>query len=300
MKYVWVIKTLHKAGERGITLAEINHKWRNHVDLSRGEDLPRQTFNRWKNELEEVFGLIIDCERQGGYHYHIANPEVLESNGLSGWLLNTFATAGTLTSHMSLQDRILVEGVPSSHDFLEDIIDAMQNSNVLCITYRGFEKEKSHTFNVEPYCVKMFQRRWYLLARSPYADKVRIYALDRIEELSVTAETFKLPRGFRAEEYFSTFFGIVLNENVPVQRIVIRANRSHKHYLRTLPLHHSQREISDEGDYADFELTVRPTYDLYMELLRYGSMVEIMEPQDVRDEMHDWVQEMCDLYNDEI
>lgn len=84
MKYVWVIKTLHKAGRGGITLADLNEKWRNHEDLSRGEELPRQTFNRWKNELEEVFGVIIECERKGGYHYHIANPEALERNGLSG------------------------------------------------------------------------------------------------------------------------------------------------------------------------------------------------------------------------
>lgn len=197
---------------------------------------------------------------------------------------------------MSLQDRILVEDVPSSYDFLEDIIDAMQNNYVLRITYRGFEKEKSHTFNVEPYCVKMFQRRWYLLARSPYYDKLMLYAVDRIENLSVTKDTFKLPKDFKGKEYFSTFFGIVLDDNVPVQRIVIRANRYHKHYVRTLPLHYSQKELCDEGEYADFELKLRPTYDFCMELLRCGNMIELIEPQSMRKVMHDWVLDMWNLY----
>ncbi len=299
LKYVWVVKTLSKAGMKGITLAELNDKWRSNEDLSRGEDLSRQTFCRWKNELVELFGILIDCRRKGGYHYYIANPEALESNVLSGWLLNTFATAGTLTNRMSLQDRILVEEVPSSQDYFEDIIDAMQDNRVLRITYRGFEKKQPYTFKVEPYCVRMFQRRWYLLARSTNYDRVRLYGLDRIEDLGITEETFKLPKGFSAEEYFSTFFGIILDEKVPVQRIVVRADRYHKHYVRTLPLHHSQREILDEGDYADFELTLRPTYDFCMELLRAGNMIEVIEPQSMRKMMRDWVRDMWNLYKDE-
>ncbi len=299
MKYVWVIKTLHKAGSKGITLADINEKWRNHEDLSRGEELPRQTFYRWKNELEEVFGVMIECERKGGYHYYIANPEVLERNGLSGWLLDTFATAGTLTGHMGIKDRILVEDVPSSHDFLEDIIDAMQHDRMLRITYRGFNKEKSHTFNVEPYCVKMFQRRWYLLARSPYYDKVLLYGVDRIENLSITKETFKLPKDFDAEKYFSTFFGIVLDKDVPVQHIVLRADQYHKHYMRTLPLHSSQHEIKDDGEFAYFELELRPTYDFCMELLRVGSMLEVIEPQSLRHDMHSWVRDLWEIYKND-
>ncbi len=298
MKYVWVIKTLHEAGPKGITLVDINEKWRNHEDLSRGKDLPRQTFNRWKNDLEEVFGVMIECELKG-YHYYIANPEALERNGLSGWLLNTFATAGTLTRHMGIKARILVEEVPSSHDYLEDIIDAMQNDRVLEMTYQGFGKEKSHTFKVEPYCVKMFQRRWYLLARSPYYDKVLLYGVDRIENLSVTEEKFTLPKDFKAEEYFSTFFGIMLDEDVPVRRIVLRAYEKHKYYMRTLPLHHSQRELRDEGDYAEFELRLRPTYDFCMELLRAGSLVEVVEPKSLRNEMHGWVRGMWEMYKND-
>lgn len=299
MKYVWVIKTLHNAGPRGITLADINEKWRDYTDLSRGEELPRQTFNRWKNELQEVFGVMIECERKGGYHYFISNPESLERKGLSGWLLDTFATAGTLTGHMAIKDRILVEEVPSSHDFLEDIIDAMQHDRTLKITYRGFGKEKSHTFDVEPYCVKMFQRRWYLLARSPYYDKVLLYGLDRIENLSINKDKFKLPKDFDAEEYFSTFFGIVLDEDVPVQRIVLRANQYHKHYMRTLPLHPSQRELNDDGGYAYFELKLRPTYDFCMELSRVGSMVEVIEPKAMRKVMHDWTRDVYELYKND-
>ena len=64
-KYIWVIKTIHE-------------KWRQNIDLSRGENLPRQTFDRWKGGILDMFGIVIDCEQYGRYHYYIANPEVFK------------------------------------------------------------------------------------------------------------------------------------------------------------------------------------------------------------------------------
>ncbi len=79
-KYIWVVKTIHRAGR--ITLKELNEKWRNNVDLSRGEDLPRQTFDRWKGGILDMFGIVIECEAKGGYHYYIANPSVMDRGEL--------------------------------------------------------------------------------------------------------------------------------------------------------------------------------------------------------------------------
>lgn len=79
-----------------------------------------------------------------------------------------------------------------------------------------------------------------------------------------------MPKGFDAKFYFSSFSGVVLDSDIPIQRIVLRADKYHQHYLCTLPLHESQREIFTCDDYADFELTLRPIYDFCMELLRVG------------------------------
>lgn len=79
-KYIWVVKTIHRTGR--ITLKELNEKWRDNVDLSRGEDLPRQTFDRWKGGILDMFGIVIECEAKGGYHYYIANPSVMDRGEL--------------------------------------------------------------------------------------------------------------------------------------------------------------------------------------------------------------------------
>ncbi len=297
-KYIWIINTLHQAGERGLSLKELNEKWVE-IDISYGEPISRQTFDRWKGGILDMMGIVIECHLKGGYRYYIYNPEILKSGELNGWLLDTYTTANALSQNIALKDRILVEEIPSSRSFLTNILGAMRENRVIEITYRGFGKGKDYTFPVAPYCVKMFQKRWYLLGLSVKEERIRIYGLDRIEKVVVGLERFEIPGEFDAKQYFSTFFGVVLDAEVSVQRIVIRANAYHQHYLRSLPLHASQREIFTCDDYADFEFTLRPTYDFCMELLKVGNMIEVMEPLSMRKVMYDWVKDMWDIYKND-
>jgi predicted DNA-binding transcriptional regulator YafY len=64
--------------------------------------------------------------------------------------------------------------------------------------------------------------------------------------------------------------------------IVIRASDWLPDYLRTLPLHHSQREISSNNDSVDFSLDIRPTPDFIGELISYGESLKVLEPEDLR------------------
>lgn len=297
-KYIWVVDTLHRAGTRGLSLKELNAKWMANTDLSGGRPIPRQSFDRWKGQILTLLGVVIECHQRGGYRYYIYNPQVLERGELCSWLLDTYSTANTLSANTALKDRIMVESIPSSHNFLTEIIDAMRESRMITITYKGFAHDVEKTCYVAPYCVRMFQRRWYMLAFVPEKNDLRLYSLDRMKEVLQTSDKFTLPDDFDAKTYFSTFFGVVLDHTVNVERVVLRADNRHAHYLRTLPLHPSQRQIGIGEDYADFELQLRPTYDFIMELLRVGSMVEVREPQSLRDAMRGWVRDLYELYED--
>lgn len=295
-KYIWVVNTLFRAGEKGLSLKELNEKWMSDETVSKGESLSRQTFDRWKGNILMSLGVDIDCHLRSGYRYYISNPDVLCNGELSRWLLDTYSTANTLTQSLGLKDRILVENVPSNRSFLTEIIDAMKDNRTIMISHKSFRHDKASTFPVNPYCLRMFQKRWYLLASSVNGGKIRLYGLERLANIEVTNERFTLPDGFDAKEYFATFFGVVLDDKVPVQRIVLRAYEQHQNYIRTLPLHPSQKEIYTCEDYADFELTLRPTYDLIMELLHVGAMVEVVEPQSLRQQMFGWVEELWEMY----
>lgn len=294
LKYIWVVKTIHRAGR--ITLKELNEKWRANVDLSRGEDLPRQTFDRWKSGILDLFGILIDCEQRGGYHYYIANPKELSEGKLRTWLLNTYGTAETLSSNLSIHDRILTENIPSSQDHLSTVLEAMKSNNMLHITFKAFTMKEPKRFLVEPYCVKMSAQRWYMLARNTEHKNLRLYSLDRIETVEIINTRFVLPDDFNAKDYFAEFFGIVLDESVPLQTIILRADKYHQNYMRTLPLHPTQREIFACDDYADFELKLRPTYDFYMKLMSFGNMIKVLEPKNLQEEICKWLENTIEMY----
>lgn len=294
LKYIWVVKTIHRAGR--ITLKELNEKWRANVDLSRGEDLPRQTFDRWKSGILDLFGILIDCEQRGGYHYYIANPKELSEGKLRTWLLNTYGTAETLSSNLSIHDRILTENIPSSQDHLSTVLEAMKSNNMLHITFKAFTMKEPKRFLVEPYCVKMSAQRWYMLARNTEHKNLRLYSLDRIEAVEISNTRFVLPDDFNAKDYFAEFFGIVLDESVPLQTIILRADKYHQNYMRTLPLHPTQREIFACDDYADFELKLRPTYDFYMKLMSFGNMIKVLEPKNLKEEICKWLENTIEMY----
>ena len=294
LKYIWVVKTIHRAGR--ITLKELNEKWRANVDLSRGEDLPRQTFDRWKSGILDLFGILIDCEQRGGYHYYIANPKELSEGKLRTWLLSTYGTAETLSSNLSIHDRILTENIPSSQDHLSTVLEAMKSNNMLHITFKAFTMKEPKRFLVEPYCVKMSAQRWYMLARNTEHKNLRLYSLDRIEAVEISNTRFVLPDDFNAKDYFAEFFGIVLDESVPLQTIILRADKYHQNYMRTLPLHPTQREIFACDDYADFELKLRPTYDFYMKLMSFGNMIKVLEPKNLQEEICKWLENTIEMY----
>ena len=294
LKYIWVVKTIHRAGR--ITLKELNEKWRANVDLSRGEDLPRQTFDRWRGGILDLFGILIDCEQRGGYHYYIANPKELSEGKLRTWLLNTYGTAETLSSNLSIHDRILTENIPSSQDHLSTVLEAMKSNNTLHITFKAFTMKEPKRFLVEPYCVKMSAQRWYMLARNTEHKNLRLYSLDRIEAVEISNTRFVLPDDFNAKDYFAEFFGIVLDESVPLQTIILRADKYHQNYMRTLPLHPTQREIFACDDYADFELSLRPTYDFYMKLMSFGNMIKVLEPKTLQEEICKWLENTIEMY----
>lgn len=295
-KYVWLVETIYKT--KRITFEEINEKWLNN-ELSEGAELALRTFHKWRIAVEEMFGLIIECERKGGYHYYIANADELKNGNIRAWLLNSISVSNLLIDNQHMKDRILLEEVPSGQEYLSDIIEAMKQGQIINMTYKSYGSDKSNTFDVEPYCVKLFKQRWYMAARSPYYDKVMIYALDRILNMEILHEQLlKMPDSFYPSEYFENYFGVIIDDDYDVEEIILKVSASQANYLRSLPLHHSQKEVEKNDEYSIFELKLRPTYDFQQEILRNGEDVEVLQPQWLRKEISEVVNKMWNIYKE--
>ena len=294
-KYVWLVETIYKA--KRITFEEINARWQE-SDLSEGEDLPLRTFHKWRIAVEELFGLIIDCERRGGYHYYIENADDIKNGSLRSWLLNTISVSNLLIENQSLKDRILLESIPSGHEYLSLVIEAMRENKVLQLSYQSFWRSGSKEYVIEPYCVKLFKQRWYVVAYSQPYEKALIFALDRVLELKKTEIQYTMPKDFSAEAYFQDCFGIIADDGTKKEHIRLKVTGNQAKYFRSLPLHDSQKETLVAVDYSIFEYDLRPTFDFQQEILSHIPDVEVISPEGLRKNIAFKVSLMHNIYRD--
>lgn len=295
-KYVWLVETIYKA--KKITFEEINEKWLDN-DMSENKPLPLRTFHKWKDAIGEMFGLIIENEKGGHYYYYIQNADDLEDeSSLRSWLFRTLSVSNMMLDSVCIKDKILLEEVHDGREYLPVILESLKKNIVLEMTYKSFGRDEANTFEIEPFCLKAFKQRWYLVGRSPYYDKIMIYALDRVHQLELTESSFDYPEDFKAEDYFDDCFGIIADQRCKVRTIKLKVAASQANYLRSLTLHQTQKEIERTDEYSIFTVRLRPTYDFLQEILSMGNDVEVLEPSEFRDDIVEIVRQMWNKYKE--
>ena len=293
-KYIWLIDTINQAGSEGITFAKIAQKWESNILLSKGTEYAWRTFMNHKDDVYELFGIRIEC-RKSDNTYHIADrSELKDAAGFKRWVFDALSLSNQLSESSALRDRVLLEDNPSGQEFVAAILEAMRNSKMVTFSYKPFwvaEGRVSNLYHVEPYALKYFRRRWYLLGK--YGDNpLRVYALDRMLDIDIEFEDFTLPADFDAEAFFSTCFGIIVGDKEP-QLIQLKVDAFQANYLRSLPLHHSQKVVEQTKEYTIFSYFLRVTYDLRQEILALGDTVEVLYPKELRKTMADICKKMA-------
>lgn len=293
-KYVWLVNTIYQA--KKISLKEINRRWLE-TDMSEGVEIPRRTFDNWKNAAEELFGLVVLCDKRDGDRYYIENREVLEDNGLQRWLFNTMSVNNTLLEYRSLSDHIILENIPSGQRFLSMVLEAMKRETALEVTYKSYWREEEQDLPVAPYCVKLFRQRWYMVGLSFLDGGIRIFSLDRVIGMNHTEVSFCSPDNFTPEDYFNGCFGIIHIDDCAIENVKLKVSSRQANYLRSLPMHPSQQEVERTADYSIFTLQIRPTFDFQQELLWNADALEVLEPLWLRKEIAGIIKRMWNNYH---
>ena len=298
-KVGWLVTTLMQ-GMRcryGLTLKEIQEK----AEERFGKPLHDRTFRRWCTAANDLLGVSIVNDPNRGYVYYIENIEEVRSNKVTMWLLDNVSTNNLLLSYRAIQEQILLPVIPAGKDLLPQILEAIRRRTVMRVTYQSFKNDKPNTYDLAPYCVKLFKQRWYVAGQDPNLgpdSTVWPYSLDRIISITpVSPERhFVIPETFNPTEYFSDCYGIFDAGGKP-QTVVLKATPNLAHYLRSLPLHHSQRETERNSEYSLFELFISPTsIDFQIELLSHTPEIEVLEPAELRKSIMEKVERLYRIY----
>ena len=293
-KYIWLVQTFIRVGERGLSLKEISDRWEERFDFP----YSRRTFNNHREAVEEVFGIRIECNRSTNRYFIGGSDDVSDENAEKAWLINTFTVNNMLSlGKERLSGRIAVEDIPSGHEHLTSVMEAMTDNHEIVISYRKYTSSEASEYTLRPYAVKEFAKRWYIIGHCVERDGLRVYGLDRIMRLNVTGRKFKMPRRFDIDEIFATSFGIYIPEG-PGQTIIFRTTPTEARFLRDLPIHASQMERDADEDHVTFEIFVCPNKALIMEFCKYGSGLEVLSPAHVRDAVATELRSAAGLYED--
>jgi len=298
-KYIWLVQTFIRAGEAGLSLQEISDKWESRFD----SPYSRRTFNNHRKDVEDVFGIYIDCNRRTNRYFIEYSEDVADENAESAWLINTFTVGKVLSmGKQRLSGRVAVENIPSGHLHLTSVMEAMSDNHEIVIEYCKYSSKEAERLTLRPYAVKESAKRWYMIAYCIERQGLRVYGLDRVQSLEITDRSYKMPRGFDVDELFATSFGIYLPEQ-RAQKIVFRASGKEAKYLRDLPLHSSQCEEESGQDHVTFSIFVcakdkngKFYNDLIMEFCRYGSRIEVLSPEDVREAVASELKKAASMY----
>lgn len=291
-KYTWLVEYLLR--NDGASFKEIAESWEvddwvnpNHRPLS------RSTFNKMLNAIPDVLHInIVHADSPGDHRYLVDNYH----GQLDHLLYSNVSLNALLDRDRKLVGRILFEREPQVNmRWLEDMAQAMSDGKKISFEYKKYGDEFATMRTLSPYCLKMYRRRWYLLADDGGMEKT--FALDdRLRGVKVLDETFSLPEGFDAAAHFRDVYGIT-KEGEP-QTVKIKTFGKESSYWRSAPFHSSQKEIDAGEDYAIFAFYLCPDAPEFIHaLLSHGATIEVLEPASLRETIKAKIDEMRLVYS---
>ena len=320
--YSWLIGLLDR---KHLTFEEIANEWRDANANQDEDELDKRTFHRYRENIQSQFGITVECDKSDGYRYYlkrdpIANDDVTE------WMLSSLRLA-SLGDMLKYHNKVMLDTPPHNTEYLDDILSAIDKQYLLKFKYvSGFGAESDIV--LQPAFVRYYKQRWYVVGvkkqRSASEGKanssaevdgdadlnaevdvrklVRCLPFDRISFLKLICEKHPLPAKMKKfltpENYYEDCFGIYRMEDVPVEKIRIRAFYPEYNYIEEVPLHESQQKVkeSKDGMYREYTLTIRPSRDFLQELLWHGRNLIVLKPESLRQEMIGILKDMTKSY----
>jgi predicted DNA-binding transcriptional regulator YafY len=237
----------------------------------------KRTIQRDIKEIRELFGIdIAYSRREKGYQLIQSDSENLNfQRRLEAFdMINSLNIKDDLNPIVKLENR-----QPSGTEHLYGIIHAVKNHFIIQFTYHKFWEDKLTERVCEPFFLKEFRNRWYVIAKDQNDLKTKTFALDRISDLDIIRTKFIPEEVSKIESKFSNAFGIIFSDTEQPEKVILSFTPFQGKYLKTLPLHHSQEILIDNEMELRVGLNLYITEDLIMELLSFGANMKVIAPQ---------------------
>lgn len=243
----------------------------------------KRTLQRDIKEIRNVFGINIEYSKtHKGYFIDQNESENMNFQRMIEAidLLNTLNIAQDLQPFVHLEKR-----KPQGTDNMYGLLHAIKNRFRVKYTYQKFWEEELSSRLADPYALKEFKNRWYLMAKDHKDNAIKSFALDRISDLEITNQNYQYPNNYNIEQNYRYCFGIISPDYGEPQDIVLLFDPIQGKYVKSLPLHETQEILVDNDEEVKIKLRLFITYDLLIELLSFGSNMKVIKPKFLADKI---------------
>lgn len=247
-----------------------------------------RTFYRLRETLSRDFCIEITFDlRNKGYYFDeekSTNPEaflsLLEILVTGELFSSTFNEKNNVLSFVEFENASTIEHIP---DF-KMVLEAIQKQLPITFRHSSFYHLKEEDYTLKPYFLKQYQNRWYVIGETEKG--YRTFGIDRLENIVIGSKKFK-SKTEEAKDKFSNVVGLNYVDH-KIEKVHLAFNISQKPYVKSLPLHRSQKEINSQNESSfDIELLIHPNFEFRQQVLKYGSLVKVIHPKWLADEIRE-------------
>jgi len=238
-----------------------------------------RTLQRDIKEISRLFNIFIHNKKKGDNRYYIESSPETETDEYNQKLLESFQVSNTLNLHPEFSDYIFFETrKPTGLNHFYDLFFAIRNKRIITFEHYNYETRMMSARKVHPLALKESKDRWYLIAIDTKDKKLKSFGLDRIHFLNVLKSKFKEKYKINLKEHFRNAFGVMNLEDNKPEKIILKCSRHQGEYIKSFPLHRSQKVIDENPGELFFEFFLHPTYDFMQEILSFGDKATVLEP----------------------
>lgn len=237
----------------------------------------KRTLQRDIKDIGLTFGIDISYSKQNK-GYYISQNEMENLNFER--MIEAFEIFNSFNIAEDINQFIYVEKQkPQGTENLYGLMHAIKNKLQIKFTHHKFWEDNPTQRILEPYGLKEFKRRWYIIGKDCNDDKVKSFALDRITNFEVSKKKFSATTNYNVQEEYRYSFGIISPNGKKPDDIILSFKPFQGRYIKTLPLHHTQQIIFDNDEELQIRLKLCITHDFIMELLSFGDDMKVLKPE---------------------
>ncbi|MEG0915545.1 MAG: WYL domain-containing protein [Myroides sp.] len=292
-RYNLIIKKLRK---RPATFAEIEEYLALESELQAYNfNISKRTFQRDRDDIRSLYNIdiLFDFSKKVYYIDFDEQPEANERILEAFDTFNALNLTDRLSKHIHFEKR-----KPQGTEHLYGILHAIKNQIQIKFVYQKYWEDELTERSVEPYALKEFKNRWYVLSKDLVDNKIKSFALDRLTDLEILSKKFNFPKDFDVNEHYRYCFGIISPNGHQPEDVVLSFNAFQGKYIKSLPLHDSQQILIDNDNELRIQLKLFITHDFFMELLSFGENLKVFKPQSLIDDLKSTVKNIQSIYQE--